>query len=89
MSTPEQRSLAGQVAVHTSWANTKDRTARTAPGTAAFMARFERQVDPNGEMDPQTRAKAAENARRAYFLGLAAKSARVRRQRAAAKKPAA
>jgi hypothetical protein len=81
MSTPEQRRLAAQVAVHTSWANTKDRAARTAPGTAAFMERFEREVDPDGVMDSQTRAKAAENARKAYFLGLAVKSAAARRRR--------
>lgn len=79
--TPEQRSLAAQVAVHTSWANTRDRTARTAPATAASMARFEKQVDPDGLMDATTRAKAAENARKAYFLGLAAKSAKVRARR--------
>lgn len=81
MSTPEQRRLAAQIAVHTSWANTKDRRARTAAGTAASMARFEKQIDPDGVMDPVTRAKAAENARRAYFLGLAAKSAAARRRR--------
>jgi hypothetical protein len=81
MSTPEQRRLAAQIAVHTSWANTKDRTARTAPATAAFMRRFEKQVDPEGVMDPQTRAKAAESARRAYFLALALKSANARRRR--------
>jgi hypothetical protein len=89
MTTPEQRSLNAQVAVHTSWANTKDRTARTAPGTKAFMDRFERQVDPDGEMDPVTRAKAAENAKRAYFLGLSAKSARVRARRKQARDSAA
>jgi hypothetical protein len=81
MSTPEQRRLAAQIAVHTSWANTVDRTARTAPATAASMSRFERQVDPDCVMDPQTRAKAAESARKAYFLGLAAKSAAARRRR--------
>lgn len=83
MSTPEQRRLSAEIAVHTSWANTKDRTARTAPGTQAFMERFERQVDPDGEMDLATRAKAAQNARTAYFKALALKSANVRRRRAA------
>jgi hypothetical protein len=81
MSTPAQRSLNAQVAVHTSWAKTVDRSARTAPGRQAFADRFERQVDPDGVMDPDTRAKAAANARRAYFLSLAAKSAKVRARR--------
>lgn len=84
--TPEQRRLAAQVAVHTSWANTVDRTARTAPGTKAFLDRFEKQVDPDGVMDPVTRAKAAQNARTAYFKALAFKSsmARARKKRKAA-----
>lgn len=84
--TPEQRRLSATAAVHASWAKTTDRTARTAPGTAASMARFERQVDPDGVMDPVTRAKAAESARKAYFAGLAFKSsmARAKRKRKAA-----
>ncbi|MCU1687819.1 MAG: hypothetical protein JWQ81_8558 [Amycolatopsis sp.] len=82
--TPEQRSLQARVAVHTSWANTEDRTARTAPGTKAFMDRFERQIDPEGVLDPADRARRAESAKTAYFLNLAAKSAKARAKRKAA-----
>lgn len=89
MSTPEQRSLAAQIAVHTSWANTKDRTSRTAPARQAFVDRFERQVDPNGEMDPIARAKAAENARKAFYLALSLKSKNVRAARKAKRDSAA
>ena len=83
--TPEQRSLRSQMAVHQSWANTADRSARTAPGRAAFNDRFEREVDPDGVLDPAERAKRAEHARKAYFLRLAFESAKVRRAKAAGK----
>jgi hypothetical protein len=86
--TPEQRRLSASAAAYASWAKTKDRTARTSPGTRALMERFERQVDPNGEMDPATRAKAAEAARKAYFRGLALRSSIARANRSR-KNPAA
>jgi hypothetical protein len=47
------------------------------------MARFERQVDPDGELSLQERARRAEHARKAYFTALALKSAEVRRRKAA------
>jgi hypothetical protein len=56
----------------------------TASGRAAFRARFEREVDPNGRLDPEERARRAEQARRAYFARLslaAAKARRTKRQR--------
>ena len=76
---PSERSLRGQIAVNTSWANTSDRSARTAPARSAFLERFEREVDPDGVLDPADRAKRAEHARRAYFLKLAYQSAKARR----------
>ena len=44
------------------------------------MARFEREVDPDGTLSPDERARRAESKRRAYFQRLALKSARARRQ---------
>jgi hypothetical protein len=44
------------MAAHTSWANTSDRSARTAAARKAQLDRFERQVDPDGTLDPQERA---------------------------------
>ena len=72
--------LRATIAAHESWAHTPDRAARTAPGRAALMARFEREVDPDGTLPPDERAKRAENARIAYFTRLSLKSARSRRQ---------
>jgi hypothetical protein len=82
-STPESaRAKFGRIGAYESWANTPDRAARTAPGRAAALARFEKQVDPNSELPPAERAKRAEFARKAYFQRLALKSAQARKRRA-------
>lgn len=39
-------------------------------GHEAFMARFEREVDPDGVLDPAERAKRADAAKRLYFSRL-------------------
>jgi hypothetical protein len=68
--TPAEKSLASRIGAHTSWANTPNRNARMAPARAGFMAKFERQVDPDGVMDPADRAKAAESAMKAHMSQL-------------------
>lgn len=80
--TPEQRSLRASIAAHTQWSREPDPTARTATARQAFLERFEREVDPDGALEPAERARRAEHLRKAYFKGLALKSARARRQRA-------
>ncbi|MFC9765609.1 hypothetical protein [Rhodococcus jostii] len=77
-----ERTLIARLAAHESWARTPNRSARTAPARRALMERFEREVDPNGELSPQERAHRAEHARKAYFTRLALKSARSRRKAA-------
>lgn len=79
--TPSDRALAASIAAHSMWAQTGDRTARTAPGRSKFDARFEAQVDPDGVLDPAERARRAASARSAYFKALALKSAKSRRAR--------
>jgi len=44
------------------------------------MAKFEREVDPDGVLSPAERSKRAANARTAHFTRLALASARSRRQ---------
>lgn len=78
--TPQQRSRRARIAAHASWAHTPDRTARTGAGTRAFLARFEAQVDPDGELSPEDRRIRAAHARTAYMLALAERSARARRR---------
>jgi hypothetical protein len=58
---------------------TVDRVARTEPGRKGFLARFEREVDPDGVLPEAERARRAEHARRAYMQKLALASAATRR----------
>ncbi|MFI1994900.1 hypothetical protein [Actinoplanes sp. NPDC020271] len=81
--TERQRIRRARIAAHASWANTADRQGRTAPATSAFLARFEKQVDPLGVLEPAVRERMAEHARRAYMLQLAERSAKARARRAA------
>jgi hypothetical protein len=69
--TPAERSLRGTLASHQSWANTENRTERTAPGRAALDQKFLDQVDP----------QRAESLRKAYYARLAFLSAKARRER--------
>ncbi len=69
---PEDRSLIGRIGAETSWANTEDRTARTANGRAAFEQRFLDQA--NGD------TVRAAHLRKAHFARLALKSAQARRR---------
>jgi hypothetical protein len=78
--TRSERKLRAQAAAHASWAATPDRTSRTSRGRAAFMARFEDEVDPERTMTPTARAQAAESAREAHFSRMAYRSARARRK---------
>lgn len=78
-----QRTLRARAAAHASWAGTVDRRARTQPGTNGFLARFERQVDPDQKLSPDLRRELALQARKAYMLQLALRSARSRSRNSA------
>jgi hypothetical protein len=79
MSTPAQR---GRIGAHVSWSRTADRAARTEPGRKSFLARFEREVDPDGVLPEAERLQRAEHARKAYMQRLALASAARRRKAA-------
>jgi hypothetical protein len=61
--------------------STHDPKETTKAAREAFMARFEREVDPDGTLAPEERSRRAEAARKAYFAQLAHKSAKARRRR--------
>ena len=82
--TPSERSLRARIASDTSWANTSDPSARTAPGRSAFLARFEDQVDPDRVLSPEERDRRAQHALRAHMTRLALASAKARRKGKAA-----
>lgn len=77
----EERKRRAELGAHTSWANTADRTARTAPGSRAAEARFEqhaREMHPDGT--DEFIAKVAENLRKAHFARMGLLSAAKRRK---------
>jgi len=59
-------------------AASRDMRPLAASGTAAFRAKFERDVDQDGILPPAERARRAEAARKLYFAKLALKSAKAR-----------
>jgi hypothetical protein len=52
----------------------------TAPARAAFMARFELQVDPEMVLPIEERQRRAQHAMKAHMAALALKSSRARRR---------
>jgi hypothetical protein len=68
---PAEVSLGMSMAAHLSWANTEDRTARTAKARATFQARFLEQAGG----DPVRAA----SLRKAYYAELSRKSLQTRR----------
>ncbi len=81
---PQERALVARMGAHALHAQVLDPSAHTAPARAAFLDRFDRQVDPDGVLDPAERARRAAHLRKAYFTGLSLKSAQARRKRGAA-----
>jgi hypothetical protein len=73
-----ERTQLARIAAHIRWAHTDDPAANTAAARAAFLERFEREVDPQGTLPPHERVRRAEHARKAYFQRLALRSARSR-----------
>lgn len=86
--TDSERKLRAEIAAHESWASTPDRSERTAPARRAFAEQFERQVDPDGILEPAERTRRAESARKAHYKRLALKSAKARRLKAEARSQA-
>lgn len=78
--TPAERTLRARLAAYTLHSR-RDARETTAPARAAFLRRFDAQVDPEASLPPKERARRAEAARRAHFARLALRSARVRRLR--------
>jgi hypothetical protein len=77
--TPEQRVLRARTAAYAQWSREPDPSTRLAPARKAFLARFEREVDAaHPDLDPKTRARMVEQARKQYFAALALKSSKAR-----------
>jgi len=72
---PSERRLRARLAAYSLHA--QGGTSTTA-ATAAFLSRFERQVDPEGRLDPTERARRAQHALKAHMSRLALASVRRR-----------
>ena len=81
---PSERSLRARLAAYAMHAR-HDARRTSANGRAAFLARFEREVDPDGRLDPEERCRRAQHARSAYFTRLALASAAARRAKRASR----
>jgi hypothetical protein len=81
---PAERSLRARLAAYAMHAQ-HDSRHTSAPGRAAFLARFEADVDPDGRLDPEERRRRAEHARSAYFARLALASVAARRAKRASR----
>ncbi len=77
-----ERSLRARLAAYALHAQ-RDSRETSAPGRAAFLARFEREVDPNGTLDEAERQHRAAQARSAYFTRLSLAAVKARRARRA------
>lgn len=68
--TPSQRSQRARIAANARWARS-DGSEGTQAARDAFLAGFERQVDPEGRLDPAERLRRAESAKREHFQRMA------------------
>lgn len=79
--TPAERAMHSRAASHVRWSRETDRTGATEAARKGLQAKFERQVDPDGLLDPIERAKRAESARKAYYADLTRRSIAARRRK--------
>lgn len=85
----EERKLRAQLGAEISWANTVDRAARTAPGSRAAEARFEKQArEKHPDASDELIAKVAEHLRKAHFRAMGLASATKRRKKSEAERAA-
>ena len=78
METPEQRSQHARLAALARWSREDSPRAATEAAREAFIARFERQIDPDHKLPEGQRRRAARNAIQEHMLRLSRKAAKAR-----------
>jgi hypothetical protein len=73
-----ERALRAKMAAHLLHARITDPAKHTASARAVFLSRFEREVDPDGVLEPAERLRLAEHAKKVYFYRLALASHKAR-----------
>jgi len=76
---PAERRLRARIGAFALHAK-RDAKETTGAARAAFLSGFEREVDPDGRLEPAERARRAASARKAHFARLALRSAQARRR---------
>jgi hypothetical protein len=79
--TARLRALRGRIGGY-ALAATRDPREYTGPARRAFLAKFEREVDPAGSLPAAERLRRAEAAKRAHFARMALAAAKKRRRAA-------
>lgn len=77
---PEERTLVAKIAAAERWGRTADRQQATAPARSGLRAKFEREVDPDGLLTPDERARRADSLMRAHMLRMSLKAKASRRK---------
>ena len=72
------RAVIARIASAERWARTVDRSAATEPARRGLRARFEREADPDGTLNPAERARRVDALLTAHMLRLARASAKAR-----------
>jgi hypothetical protein len=80
--TDDERRLRAQLGAHEQWAREPDRTARTAKARRGFLAKLEAEVDPQGVLPPEERARRAEHLRKAHMIRMSLAASRARTAKA-------
>lgn len=75
--------LRASLAANTRWAREKDRSAATLAARRGLEARFAREVDPDGVLEPELLAQRIAAAKKAHMSKMALASAVARKKRAA------
>jgi hypothetical protein len=76
-----QRATVARLGAYTRWASEPDRVAATSPARRGFMARFEREVDPDGTLPAAERGRRAKIAMKAHMTRMALLSSLARERR--------
>jgi len=73
------RVLTARIAAAERWGHTNDRAAATAPVRRGLRAKFEREADPDGTLNPAERGRRADHLMRAHMLRMSRAAAHSRR----------
>jgi hypothetical protein len=79
---PEDRATVALIAALERWGREPDRTAATQPARDAHRAKFAREVDPDGVLDPAEREKRVDHLVRAHMLKMSRAAKKTRAAKA-------